>query len=259
MQKLLTPLAIILAGVLIALSNLYINGKMPRPFLKSDQNQLQTSSKAGPTLTPTVLGIKTVPLGSAPFLGKADAPVVVVEFSDFQCPFCAAVFGINNEVAKAIKAKDPSWEPSLAKLKKDYIDRGLIKFVYKDFAFLGDESKAAANAALCARDQGKFWEYHDQLFQNQKGENGGAFTNTNLKKLAQGLGLAPSQFDSCVDDRKHLSQVEESTNQLRLFAVGNNLPKIGTPAFVINDQIVPGGAVSYSVLKALIDGELAKR
>lgn len=255
MPRFLTPLSIILAGVIIAISHLYVNGKLTLNLGRGSGriagvNQFASPS---PTATPALPPVKEIPVGSSPFLGKADAPIVVIEFSDFQCPFCAAVFGHENEAAQSLKGQDPNWRPILPNLKKEYVETGLVKFVYKDFAFLGDESRTAADAALCARDQGKFWEYHDLLFQNQKGENQGAFREDKLKKLGREVGLDSDTFEKCLDSRSHAAQVEENTNLLRRFAQSNNLTKYGTPAFFINGQFVPGGAIGYDQFKSLIE------
>ena len=95
----------------------------------------------------------TAPEG-APRLGDAGAKVTIVEFADFQCPFCGRF-----------------QQTVYPQIKSDYIDTGKAAFIYQDFSFLGEESTVAAEAAKCAGDQGKFWEYHDYLFTHQKGEN----------------------------------------------------------------------------------------
>src|SRR3990167_3005650 len=87
-------------------------------------------------------------------LGDQNAPVTIIEYGDYQCPFCGKFF----------KETEPT-------LRENYIKTGKVKFVYRDFAFLGQESLWAANAAQCAGEQGKFWEYHDYLYGNQNGEN----------------------------------------------------------------------------------------
>ena len=96
-------------------------------------------------------------------LGDANAPVTIVEFADFQCPFC----GRHHQTV----------EPSLI---KEYVDTGKVSLVYKHLPFLGQESAFVAVAAECAADQGKFWQYHDYLFEHQQGENQGAFTKEKL-------------------------------------------------------------------------------
>jgi protein-disulfide isomerase len=92
-------------------------------------------------------------------LGPDKARVTINEYSDFQCPFCA----------RAARTMDPN-------IEQDYVADGRVKLVFQPVAFIGDESVAAAEAAECANDQGKFWEYHDKLFENQHGENKGGFS-----------------------------------------------------------------------------------
>lgn len=105
-------------------------------------------------------------------LGEANSKVVMVEYADYQCPFCGRFF--TNTV-----------EPVIEK----YVKTGKIQYVYRDFAFLGKESTKSAEATLCANDQGKYWEFHNYLFTHQNGENEGNFSDTNLKKIAAELGL----------------------------------------------------------------------
>ena len=255
MQKILTPLAIIIAGLFIAFSNLYVSGKIP--FNLSGERKISKSVSPTPPAPPAADGTavqapKEIPVGNSPFLGKADAPVTVVEFSDFQCPFCAAVNGVKNDVYNKMVVDYPGWEPIIPNLKKDYIDRGLVKLVYRDFSFLGEESDLAANAALCAADQSKYWQYHDKIFESQKGENQGALSQENLKGLAVQLSLDSDKFNKCVLEKTYLQEVKDSTSNARTYGVA------GTPAFFVNGKVIPGGAVPYSVVKQAIEAELKK-
>jgi protein-disulfide isomerase len=154
----------------------------------------------------------TIPLNdSMPMLGNPNAPVTVIEFADYQCPYCGKFF----------KNIYPD-------LKEKYIDTGKVRFIYQDFAFLGKESEDAAQAAKCAGDQGKFWEYHDYLYQHQDGENQGAFSIANLKKFAAALKLNKSKFDSCLDSEKYAKAVADQT------AFGSSLQITGTPTTFVN-------------------------
>lgn len=113
------------------------------------------------------------PISSSDFIeGNANAPVSVIIYVDFQCPYCGKFFKETQQKALDNYAKD-----------------GKIRLISRDFAFLGDESLKAAEAARCAGDQGKFWEYHDYLFTHQNGENKGNFSNLNLKTFAKELKL----------------------------------------------------------------------
>ena len=178
--------------------------------------------------------VKNISTEGLPSLGKASAPVTVVEFADFQCPYCGKLF-----------------QDSLPSLKKDYIDTGKVKFYYNDFAFLGAESIQAASAAKCADDQGKFWEYHDYLYSHQDGENRGAFSDDNLKKFAGAVGLDQKKFDSCLDTNKYEQEVKDETARAKTYGVGS------TPSTFVNGELVKG-AVPYATLKAKIEEKLKK-
>jgi protein-disulfide isomerase len=149
----------------------------------------------------------------------------MVEFADFQCPFCGKYF---TEISPEIKKK--------------YVDTGKVRFVYMNFAFLGEESMNAAEAARCALDQNKFWEYHDHLYKNQRGENIGAFSIENLKKFAVELGLNTQNFNRCLDRHKHKKYVENDVATAKAFGVSS------TPSTFINDFMIKGlqGASYYS-------------
>lgn len=169
---------------------------------------------------------------NAPTLGSPDAPVTIVEFADFQCPFCGR---FHQATEKEIIAQ--------------YVKTGKAKFIYRDFAFLGEESNWASQAARCAGDQGKFWQYHDYLYEHQKGENDGAFNKDNLKGFALELGLNAGSFNSCLDSEKHKQAVENDTEMGRKFGV------TGTPASFVNGKLVQG-AVPFATFKTTIDAAL---
>ena len=105
-------------------------------------------------------------------LGLSVAPVTVVVYADFQCPFC-----------------DRFFKDSEKNIRDTYVKDNTVQLVYRDFAFLGPESSKASEAARCAGEQGQFWEYHDYLYNHQNGENRGAFANANLKSFAKELKL----------------------------------------------------------------------
>ncbi len=173
-----------------------------------------------------------VTLGDIPYLGSENAPVEIVEFADFQCPFCGRFYS-DVEI----------------KLVEEYVNTGKAKFAFRDFSFLGDESYWAANAARCANDQGKFWDFHDYLYTHQNGENQGAFSKENLKKFGREIGLNTATFNACVDADTHKDAVAADTEAGR--AAGVN----GTPATFINGKMI-AGAQSYSVFKEAIDAAL---
>lgn len=168
----------------------------------------------------------------APRLGDPKAKLTLVEFGDFQCPYCGRFFNQH-----------------FSTIKKEYIDTGKINFVYMDYAFLGQESKDAAEAAKCATEQGRFWEYHDELYKNQKGENLGAFNPTKLKEFASNINLDLGRFESCVESDKYLQVIEDEK------ALGSKYGVSGTPNFLIGKQLKKG-AGSVESLRQMIDAEL---
>jgi protein-disulfide isomerase len=166
--------------------------------------------------------------------GVDAAPVIIEEWADFQCPACG-------QFARAT-------EPQLL---STYIAKGQVKFVFHHFAFLGAESGWAAEAAECAGEQGKFWEFHDRLYASQAGENRGAFSKDNLKRMGDSLGLGPS-FASCVDSGRYAQSVRDDTN------VGRGKGVKATPTLFINGKPIEGAA-SYDQLKAVLDPLLVGR
>ena len=221
----LIPIAIIIAGIIIGASIFYSRGE-------GDSNK--ESLEANPLGIEEPQGIVNVSEDDDPALGNPNAKVIMIEFSDFQCPFCGRFFS-----------------QTLPQIKEDYIKTGKVKFVYRDFPFLGQESEWAAEAAECAKEQGKFWQYHDYLFENQQGENGGAFSKDNLKKFAQGLGLDTSQFNGCLDSDKYIDEVRKDLSDGRVAGV------TGTPTVFINGIRVVG-ALSFSEYQKVIEQELVK-
>jgi protein-disulfide isomerase len=163
------------------------------------------------------------------FKGDPNAPVTMIEFGDFQCPFCGRYASDTNP-----------------QIEEQYIKTGKVRFGFVNFAFLGSESTWAAEAAECASDQNKYWEYHDKLYNSQSGENQGAFSKDNLKKFAQDLGLEPKAFNNCLDSGKYTSLIQTDTQASGAFGVQS------TPTFLINGQAVVG-AQPFAVFQQTID------
>lgn len=159
--------------------------------------------------------------------GNPEASVTIVEFSDFQCPFCARV------------------QATLDQIFDTYGDE--VKLVYRHFPLpFHENAENAALASMCANEQGKFWEYHDQLFENQE-----KMTLANLKKWAADLGLNTDKFDSCLDNQTYKDQVDKDVKDGQAAGVS------GTPTFFINGQRLVG-AQPFENFKTIIDAELAK-
>jgi protein-disulfide isomerase len=167
-------------------------------------------------------------------LGAADAPVEVIEYADYQCPYC-------KQFAQGAEQQ----------LREEYVASGQVRFVMRNLAFIGDESVWAAEAAECAEDQGRFWDYHDKLYAEQGAENSGAFARDNLKRFAAELGLDTAAFDSCFDAGQYQGQVRAE----RLEAQRRQIRS--TPSLLVNGQLVESGA-SYPVLRAAIEAALAQ-
>jgi protein-disulfide isomerase len=163
-----------------------------------------------------------------PSQGKADAPVTVVEYSDFQCPFCLRVM------------------PTLKELRTKYGDR--MRLVWKDFPLtqIHPQAFVAAQAGNCAREQGKFWEYHDKLFANQS-----ALTADALKKYAAETGLDTAKFNQCLDSSKYEARVEDA------LVAGKGLGISSTPTVYVNGRMI-NGAQPIDVFESVIDEELAR-
>jgi protein-disulfide isomerase len=191
--------------------------------------------------TPTELVDPTNPRA----LGPAEAPVTIEVWSDFQCPACGFF-------AKSI-------EPDLI---DEYVRTGDVNLIYRDMAFIDQneqgESHQSAAAARCAGDQGKFWEYHDYLFENQNGENEGAFNRDTLDQIATAVGLDMNAFGSCMSNDATVQAVSAETAQ------GTTAGVTSTPTLAINGVLQRAGAIpmadssSGPGLRTLIDAELAK-
>ena len=163
-----------------------------------------------------------------PAIGNPDAPATLVEFSDFQCPYCAAA------------------AHTLHQLRENYGDA--IRMVWKDYPLTDIHPNAfrAAEASHCAHEQGRFWEIHDVLFANQD-----ALDDPSLKAHAAGLGLDTVEFDACLDDSRYSARVRAGMD------FGNGLGVNATPTIFINGREL-SGAQPYEVFAAIIDDELAR-
>jgi protein-disulfide isomerase len=177
----------------------------------------------------TLLPEKRVEVAATgPSKGAQNAPVTIVEFSDFQCPFCSKANPAIDEVMKAYEGK--------------------VRVVFRHFPLeFHAEAPKAAEASMCAADQQKFWEYHDKLFANQQ-----ALKPDDLKKHAADLGLDAARFNECLDSGKHAATVKKD------FEEGKKAGVTGTPAFFVNG-IALSGAVPAEEFKSIIDAELKKK
>jgi protein-disulfide isomerase len=163
-----------------------------------------------------------------PTRGPSSAPVTIVEFSDFQCPFCGREF------------------PVIEKLMKEY--DGKVRLVFRHFPLdFHPFAEKAAEAAVCAADQGKFWELHDQMFSNQQ-----KLAVDDLKGYAKSAGLDSAKFDKCLDSGEKKPAVEADQK------AGSEAGVNGTPAFFVNGVFI-NGAVPYDQIKQTVDRELKRK
>ncbi|MBM3906287.1 MAG: DsbA family protein [Thaumarchaeota archaeon] len=174
----------------------------------------------------------------SPVLGSEDAPVTIIEFGDYQCPFCQRW---NLETKPLIE--------------KSYIDSGQVKLIYIDFPIVGIDSPKAHASSYCADEQGLYWQYHDYLYKNQGHENDGWARGENLKNLASTLpGLDSAKFNKCLDSGKYDNRVKENKNVATKSGVRS------TPTFIVigpdGDGTQISGAQPYSVFQSVIEEKL---
>lgn len=171
------------------------------------------------------------PYAQGKTMGPPDAPVVIEEYTDFQCPFCARYA---TEVIR--------------QLEETYLKTGTgkVRYIFRHMAFLGPESQDAAEAAECANEQGRFWDYADMLFANQRGENQGGFSLSRLKKFAADLGLNTAAFNTCLDSRRYKQVVEQETQQGQARGVDR------TPTLFINNRMLES-LPDFAQLRQLIE------
>ncbi len=170
-----------------------------------------------------------VEVGNAPTFGNKNAKVTIVEYSDFQCPFCSKGADVLN------------------KIKKKYGDK--VQVAFKNFPLpFHNHAEQAAVAGLCANEQGSklFWKMHDEMFENQE-----SLDTEGLKKMAKKVGLKTAEFEKCLSENKTLAQVRADMEE------GRNLKVKSTPTFFINGQLI-NGAQPIEVFSEIIDEELAR-
>jgi len=186
--------------------------------------ELKKKYKPTITLPAPVIDVSTA---GRPEKGPKNAPVTIIEFSDYECPFCKRA------------------EDAVAQVMKTYGDK--VRLVFRDFPLpMHRNAQPAAEAAACANAQGKFWEYHGKLFASSE------LNAERFKAIAAEIGLDAAKFDACVAKREFKSAVEKD------LADGGEAGVDGTPAFFINGRML-SGAQPFEKLKEIIDEELAKK
>jgi len=168
------------------------------------------------------------------FLGADDAPIVIVEFSEYQCPFCAKMY----------KEIYPN-------LKKDFIDTGKVKYIYKDFPLtIHPNAMNAALAAECAGDQGKYFEMHDALFENQINWTKEKDPKEKFNEYALNIGLNATTFTQCYESEKYKDEINQDKEDGITYKVQ------ATPTLFINGKLYRGVPKSYASLKTILDNEI---
>lgn len=194
------------------------------------------------TTTTTVPQRVAVTVGTNPVLGNSSAPVTIIEFADFQCPYCRVAY-----------------LQSIPQVKTNYIDTGKVKLYYRNFplSFHASAMKAA-EAAECANEQGKFWEMHNKMFDEQAklGQGTVQFVVTDIKRWASEINLNASAFNSCLDSDKYQNSIDKDVSD------GTAVGVTGTPTFFIGTETggyyALVGAYPYSSFKSIIDAELKR-
>lgn len=229
----LLPASILIAGVMVSASIIYAVGSKnssPRSLLEVAGNG--GLAAVAPSLndggTPKISDRDVV-------LGDPKAPVTLIEYGDYQCPFCGRFFSQTEQL-----------------LRENYVKTGKLKMVFKNLQFLGPESTAAAEAAECAKDQRQFWAYHDALYlaEIQDGkENNGNLNRDLFLKLARDLKLDAGAFAACLDGKKYTAPIQKDTSDAQALGINS------TPTTFVNGQKFLG-ALPYERFKDTIDNFL---
>jgi protein-disulfide isomerase len=219
--------------LVVAAAALVVAGLLILPSLRSNLAPVGEIKTAAPHNHP-------MPDGTA--LGDPNAPVLVEVWEDFQCPACQ---GYSEQV-----------EPQVT---DNYVATGKARYVFRHYPFLDSnsatkESHQAANASMCANEQGRFWDYHDIVFTNWNGENQGAFSDKRLVAFSETIGLDMTKFNDCFEANRYKDQIEKDK------ADGEKAGVQGTPSVFVNGTLIrPGFVPSYQDISAAIDAALASQ
>lgn len=216
----------VLAGIVVAAGAAAAFAAAPAPAKQDDEIQQIIERLTAPAIP------------AAQALGSPDAPITIVEFGDYLCTFCHRFH-----------------EETKDQLIANYVATGKARFIFKDFPIndhLDGGSSLAAQASYCAADQGKFWEFHDEVYNNWGGERAGWITRASMVEYAERAGVQDtSQFQSCLDSNKYARVVTDNYN------LAQNIGLDGTPKFVILKEghepgLIPG-ALPYSAFQQVLD------
>ena len=161
-----------------------------------------------------VLTISKLTDNGSPIMGDPDAPITILEWGDYQCTFCYKFH-----------------QDTLDIINEEFIKTGKVKVIFKDFPLNGPDSKLAAESSYCAHDQGKYWEYHDQLYENWAGERTGWITREALSEFAKSINLDTAEFNKCLNESKHENKINS------IYEFGKQIGIDATPSFLVfNDE-----------------------
>lgn len=229
--------AIAIIGIFYAMS-----ANIGTPFSVEDIEQSEhenTKPAQAENENPQTINLSVLTENASPLLGDPSAPIIMIEFGDYQCFFCNKFF---HETENQIL--------------ENYIKTGKVKMLFKDFTIIGQDSVTAAHASHCAGEQGKFWEYHDTLYNHWTGEENGWASPENQIKFANDLGLDMEAFTECTDSGRYMKMIQASAEDAK--TVGFT----GTPGFIVigaNNKIVKiPGAQPYDVFVKVLDSEELK-
>ncbi len=203
----------------------------------NSQKTVTSQEQFGPQI------IRNISIDDDPMKGNPNAEISIIEFSDFQCPFCAKFH-----------------ETTLPQLEQNYISTGKVNFVYRDFPIQSIHPNAipAALASECADDQGKFWLMHDMIFENQRIWQDLEITQSVslFKQYASETGLDMSEFDLCMSSGKYVEEIGNDLNDGRTYGI------TGTPGFFVGNEKIGFtkiiGAQPFSSFQKIIDGQLSR-
>jgi len=222
-----------IASIALIISFLALNG-----ITSESELVIEPTTEPQGVISPAAISAIFMENGS-PLLGNPNAPILLVEFGDYQCHFCNVHFH-NTE----------------HKLMENFIQTGKVKMIFKDFTIIGPDSINAAHGAHCADDQGKFWDYHDILYNNWTGENNGWASSDNLLKFAQEIGLDVDEWSDCMIESRHSQIIKDSSSDAR------DLGITGTPAFFVigpeNKITKISGAQPFEYFEQVFNTELEK-
>ena len=204
-------IGILIIAVVFVLGWPYLQGNITGASITGNDYRLETGLEAG-----------------SPYMGKKSAPVTIIEFSDFECPYCAKA---NSDALK--------------KIRDTYVKDGKVKLIFRHLPLsFHANAEIAALASMCAAEQNKFWKYHDKLFENQ-----GKLSLTYYRTLARELKLNTARFNTCLQSSKFKRQIESDKS------AAQRVNFRGTPSFLINGERLTG-ALPISKFKEIIDKKL---